>query len=114
MMNLKAAAQKLGLENDSLGWAILEKLASETDQGPEWNEIWIALMIDRVSASVCKSHTCLSSSGDVIIAFGTKYRGCYSRIDQFSSRVLRRFFIKWPYCHVVRSQRNFIGRQVDN
>jgi hypothetical protein len=48
-MNLKAAAQKLRLENGSLGWAILEKLASETDQGVEWNEIWDALVTGHAS-----------------------------------------------------------------
>lgn len=48
MMNLKAAAQKLNLENGSLGWAILEKLANEVEQGPEWNEIWEALASEQV------------------------------------------------------------------
>ncbi|KAH8103910.1 hypothetical protein BXZ70DRAFT_923313 [Cristinia sonorae] len=43
LMNLKAAAQTGGLDAASTGWAILERLGTETDHGPEWNEIWNAL-----------------------------------------------------------------------
>lgn len=43
LMNLKAAAQKGGLDAASTGWAILEKLGTETDHGPEWNEVWHAI-----------------------------------------------------------------------
>ena len=48
-MNLKAAAQNIGLDGSSVGWAILEKFISETDHSPEWNEIWHALSTDKVS-----------------------------------------------------------------
>ncbi|GJE90337.1 vacuolar sorting protein 9 (VPS9) domain-containing protein [Phanerochaete sordida] len=43
LMNLKAAAQKGGLDAASTGWAILEKLGTETDHGAEWNEVWHAI-----------------------------------------------------------------------
>ncbi|OBZ66493.1 hypothetical protein A0H81_13570 [Grifola frondosa] len=43
LMNLKAAAQRAGLDAASAGWAILERLAAETDHGAEWNELWSAL-----------------------------------------------------------------------
>ena len=49
VMNLKAAAQNIGLDGSSVGWAILEKFISETDHSPEWNEIWHALSTDKVS-----------------------------------------------------------------
>lgn len=48
MMNLKAAAQKGGLDAASTGWAILEKLGTETDHGSEWNKIWSAIAIGKV------------------------------------------------------------------
>jgi hypothetical protein len=48
-MNLKAAAQHIGLDTASVGWAIVEKLIHENDHGPEWNEIWNALSGDKVS-----------------------------------------------------------------
>ena len=50
VMNLKAAAQNIGLDTLSVGWAMLEKLIHESDHSPEWNEIWHALSIDRVSS----------------------------------------------------------------
>ncbi|KAH9947014.1 hypothetical protein B0H21DRAFT_740607 [Amylocystis lapponica] len=43
IVNLKAAAQRIGLDTSSTGWAILERLSAESDHGPEWNEIWNAL-----------------------------------------------------------------------
>lgn len=48
LMNLKAAAQTGGLDSASTGWAILEKLGTETDHGLEWNEIWGALSNSKV------------------------------------------------------------------
>ena len=39
-MNLKAAAQGLGLDTGSAGWAILEKLLGEGDASAELNDIW--------------------------------------------------------------------------
>lgn len=59
LMNLKAAAQKGGLEAASTGWAILEKLGTETDHGPEWNEIWSAITTSKVS-STCRCSIYLS------------------------------------------------------
>ncbi|KAJ3815289.1 hypothetical protein F5876DRAFT_31022 [Lentinula aff. lateritia] len=41
LMNLKAAAQALGLDTGSVGWAMLEALLGE--HGTEWDTIWIAL-----------------------------------------------------------------------
>jgi len=49
-MNLKAAAQNIGLDASSVGWAMLEKLIHESDHSPEWNETWHALSIDKVSS----------------------------------------------------------------
>lgn len=49
LMNLKAAAQKGGLDASSTGWAILEKLGTEADHGLEWNEIWNAISVGKVS-----------------------------------------------------------------
>lgn len=49
VMNLKAAAQHIGLDTASVGWAVLEKLIHENDHSPEWNEIWHALSSDKVS-----------------------------------------------------------------
>ncbi|KAG6888143.1 hypothetical protein C0992_009515 [Termitomyces sp. T32_za158] len=41
LVNLKAAAQNIGLDTGSLGWAILEKLVHESDHhDSEWTEIW--------------------------------------------------------------------------
>lgn len=41
LMNLKAAAQALGLDAGSVGWAMLEALLGE--HGTEWDTIWNAL-----------------------------------------------------------------------
>ncbi|KAL6306233.1 hypothetical protein BKA93DRAFT_895417 [Sparassis latifolia] len=49
LMNLKAAAQRIGLDINSAGWAILERLSEETDHGPEWNEIWNALSVGKAT-----------------------------------------------------------------
>lgn len=48
LMNLKAATQKGGLDAASTGWAILEKLGTESDHRTEWNEIWSALTTSKV------------------------------------------------------------------
>lgn len=47
LMNLKAAAQGLGLDTGSFGWAILEKLAS-SDEIDEWGAIWSAITAGKV------------------------------------------------------------------
>ncbi|EIW58305.1 uncharacterized protein TRAVEDRAFT_123554 [Trametes versicolor FP-101664 SS1] len=44
LMNLKAAAQKDGLDAASTGWLILEKFALEAERLPEWNEVWNAVV----------------------------------------------------------------------
>lgn len=54
-MNLKAAAQNIGLDASSVGWAMLEKLTHEIDYSLEWNEIWHALSIDKVRATLTSS-----------------------------------------------------------
>lgn len=48
LMNLKAYAQSIGLESNSLGWEILEKLVAEHDNNQEWGDIWTALTIGKV------------------------------------------------------------------
>jgi hypothetical protein len=50
LMNLKAGAQSIGLETNSLGWEILERLVAEHDNNPEWADIWTALTIGKVLA----------------------------------------------------------------
>ncbi|KAG5339356.1 hypothetical protein C0989_004636 [Termitomyces sp. Mn162] len=41
LVNLKAAAQNIGLDTGSVGWAILEKFVHESDHhDAEWTEIW--------------------------------------------------------------------------
>ncbi|KAJ7121022.1 hypothetical protein C8R44DRAFT_853344 [Mycena epipterygia] len=47
LMNLKAAAQNVGLDTGSVGWAILEKLVGS--EGGEWVEIWTALSIGKAT-----------------------------------------------------------------
>jgi len=41
MQNLKAAAQKIGLIGTSFGWAILEKLANESEFEKAWNALTV-------------------------------------------------------------------------
>ncbi|KAG6841197.1 hypothetical protein C0991_000994 [Blastosporella zonata] len=44
LVNLKAAAQNIGLDTGSVGWAILEKLVQESDHhDTEWTEVWTAI-----------------------------------------------------------------------
>ncbi|KAG7445337.1 uncharacterized protein BT62DRAFT_1077021 [Guyanagaster necrorhizus] len=43
LMNLKAAAQNIGLDTGTIGWAILEKLTSETENAEEWVDVWSAV-----------------------------------------------------------------------
>ncbi|CAE6503642.1 unnamed protein product [Rhizoctonia solani] len=44
LQNLKAEAQSIGLDNESVGWAMLERLCSSVpypeNERPEWDEIW--------------------------------------------------------------------------
>ncbi|KAJ7846036.1 hypothetical protein B0H14DRAFT_3138909 [Mycena olivaceomarginata] len=72
LMNLKAAAQNVGLDTGSVGWAILEKLVGS--EGGEWIEIWNALWVgkatlllplepatnnDKITAEFVKDHVIL-------------------------------------------------------
>lgn len=55
LMNLKAYAQSIGLETNSLGWEMLEKLVAEHDNNSEWADIWTAVTIGKVLVvSHCK------------------------------------------------------------
>lgn len=50
LMNLKAAAQNVGLDAGSVGWAILEKLVYESEhQTNEWVEVWTAVASGKVN-----------------------------------------------------------------
>ncbi|KAI6139689.1 hypothetical protein BKA82DRAFT_998765 [Pisolithus tinctorius] len=49
IMNLKAAAQGIGLDSASIGWAILEKISYEGDTTEEWAEIWNAITKGKAS-----------------------------------------------------------------
>lgn len=51
-MNLKAATQKVGLDTGSVGWAILEKLAGESEHGAEWTPVWDAIVTSKVRKPV--------------------------------------------------------------
>ena len=51
LMNIKAAAQKEGLDAASTGWLILERFALEAERTSEWNELWNAVVDGRVRAS---------------------------------------------------------------
>jgi len=50
MVNLKAAAQGIGLDITSLGWVILEKL-SQDGETEEWSDIWGAITKGKVRVS---------------------------------------------------------------
>ena len=52
LVNLRAAAQNIGLETHSIGWAILEKISYEGDTSDEWSEIWNALTKGRVRLAI--------------------------------------------------------------
>jgi hypothetical protein len=47
-MNMKAEAQTIGLDTGSIGWAMLEKLTSETENWADWAELWSALTSSKV------------------------------------------------------------------
>ncbi|KAF9244216.1 hypothetical protein BU15DRAFT_86138 [Melanogaster broomeanus] len=49
LMNLKAAAQGIGLDTGSLGWAILEKISYEGNTSEDWSEIWAAVTKGKAS-----------------------------------------------------------------
>lgn len=71
LMHLKAAAQTMGLDSGTLGWAILETLAQEADSSEEWTEIWNAL-------TTCKVRQFLSSWGIYWVSrFPTRLRYYY-------------------------------------
>lgn len=52
LANLRTVAQSIGLEANSVGWAILEKISYEGDTSDEWSEIWNALTKSRVRLRV--------------------------------------------------------------
>jgi hypothetical protein len=71
LMNLKAGAQSIGLEINSLGWEILERLVAEHENNPEWSDIWTALTIGKVLAISRRQ----SQSSSTFINF--RPRSCY-------------------------------------
>jgi hypothetical protein len=49
LMNLKAAAQGIGLDTGTVGWSILERLVMcESEVGGEWGEIWAGITSGKV------------------------------------------------------------------
>lgn len=48
LANLRTATQSIGLDTNTVGWAILEKISYEGDTSDEWSEIWNALTKARV------------------------------------------------------------------
>ncbi|TFK51943.1 hypothetical protein OE88DRAFT_1488677 [Heliocybe sulcata] len=93
LMNLKAAAQNVGLDGASVGWAILEKLESINDGDVDWNEIWNAISSgkatlllpleqasnhDNITVDLVKDHIVLcegSSRKDAPMVFLSGLRG---------------------------------------
>jgi len=55
LMHLKAAAQIIGLDSGTLGWAMLEKLVLDVEVSDEWTEIWNAI----TSGKVCLYFLCI-------------------------------------------------------
>ncbi|KAJ3503372.1 hypothetical protein NLJ89_g8464 [Agrocybe chaxingu] len=43
LMHLKAAAQAIGLDSGTLGWAMLEKLVIDVESSDEWTEVWTVI-----------------------------------------------------------------------
>ncbi|KAG6820412.1 hypothetical protein H0H93_000658 [Arthromyces matolae] len=57
LVNLKAAAQNIGLDAGSVGWAILEKLVQENDhQDSEWTEILTSVTSGKLTAQTFHLH----------------------------------------------------------
>lgn len=91
VMNLKAAAQNIGLDVASVGWAMLEELIHENDHSPEWNEIWHALSVDKVSRLNVGPGCALipPHPGYTSPAPRTQHRCHHCRIRQVTHRILR-------------------------
>jgi hypothetical protein len=55
LMNLKAVVQNVGLDTNSIGWAMLEKIVYENDHSAEWSEIWNAITAGKacISFPIC-------------------------------------------------------------
>jgi hypothetical protein len=49
LMNLKAATQKIGLDTNSVGWVMLEKLVGESEHNAEWTPVWDAIITSKVN-----------------------------------------------------------------
>jgi len=61
LMNLKAAAQNVGLDTGTVGWVMLEKLVNESDHNVEWTDIWNAITTGKVRPAYCYSDDYLHS-----------------------------------------------------
>lgn len=48
LQSLKASVQTMGLNNNSIGWAMIEKLVSGDVEGPEWDAIWQVVSTSQV------------------------------------------------------------------
>ncbi|KAG5642108.1 hypothetical protein DXG03_003607 [Asterophora parasitica] len=58
LVNLKAAAQNIGLDAGSIGWAILEKLVHVSDHhDAEWTEIWTAVTSGKSTLLLPREHS---------------------------------------------------------
>ncbi|TFK20246.1 hypothetical protein FA15DRAFT_137771 [Coprinopsis marcescibilis] len=64
LMHLKAAAQNVGLDTSTVGWAILEKLGAPND-GEEWSEIWNAISMGKAIVMLPLEQT---SANEIITA----------------------------------------------
>lgn len=47
-MHLKAAAQMIGLDSGTLGWAMLEKVVLDAEAGDQWSDVWNAITSGKV------------------------------------------------------------------
>ena len=89
VVNLKSAAQNIGLDSSSVGWAIVEKLTNETDHSPEWNEIWHALSTDKVGKPIIwLGSAFISPTGYTPPSPRAEHRGRHRRVHQVARRIL--------------------------
>ena len=48
LMHLKVAMQNIGLDSETLGWLILEKLVLDCDYSDEWMEIYHVITSSKI------------------------------------------------------------------
>lgn len=80
LQNMKAAAQAMGLMNDSLGWLMLERLVV-IGENSEWDELWKLITKGKVRFIVINLNMyCLGSNQHPIGSPAAAHR---ARLEQF-------------------------------